>query len=95
MKACMDENGVCFDDSQILDLAKALFEDAAEAAITDLGNKSSGITLEAFKAQLNKHEGLLQNLSITIDRWLIPTTSRSKTTTTPASPISFAKVRPN
>ena len=62
MKACLDENGVCFDDSDLADLAQALFED-----ITD---RSSGITLEAFKAQLKKQEGLMQNLSITIDRWL-------------------------
>ena len=64
MKACLDENGVCFDDSDLADLAQALFE-----AITHC--KSSGITLEAFKAQLNKQEGLMQNLSITIDRWLL------------------------
>ena len=31
-----------------------------------------GITFDALKAQLTKHEGLLQNLSISIDRWLVP-----------------------
>jgi len=35
-------------------------------------NLPSGITFEALKAQLTKHDGLLQNLSISIDRWLVP-----------------------
>ena len=35
-------------------------------------NLGQGITFEALKAQLTKHEGLLQNLSISIDRWLVP-----------------------
>ena len=33
---------------------------------------SGGITFDALKAQLTKHDGLLQNLSISIDRWLVP-----------------------
>ena len=33
---------------------------------------TSGITFDALKAQLTKHDGLLQNLSISIDRWLVP-----------------------
>ena len=87
MKACLDENGVCFDDSDLADLAQALFE-----AIT---HKSSGITLEAFKAQLNKQEGLMQNLSITIDRWLLAPNKTPKKKAnpgnwkpTPVDPIS-------
>ena len=35
-------------------------------------NVSGGITFDALKAQLTKHDGLLQNLSISIDRWLVP-----------------------
>ena len=35
-------------------------------------NLGQGITFDALKAQLTKHEGLLQNLSISIDRWLVP-----------------------
>lgn len=57
MRACMEENGMRFSDEQIEDLTLALFEDA------DQGNRGA-ITFEALKNQLEKHEGLLQNLSI-------------------------------
>ncbi|XP_018302029.1 NADPH oxidase 5 [Mycetomoellerius zeteki] len=65
MRACMEENGMKFSDEQIEDLTIALFEDA------DQGNRGA-ITFEGLKKQLEKHEGLLENLSISIDRWLVP-----------------------
>nr|XP_018898413.1 PREDICTED: NADPH oxidase 5 [Bemisia tabaci]XP_018898414.1 PREDICTED: NADPH oxidase 5 [Bemisia tabaci] len=65
MRACMEENGMQFSEEQIDDLTMALFEDA--------DNESRGaITYEALKNQLEKHGGLLENLSISIDRWLVP-----------------------
>ncbi|XP_018404285.1 PREDICTED: NADPH oxidase 5 [Cyphomyrmex costatus] len=71
MRACMEENGMKFSDEQIEDLTIALFEDA------DQGNKGA-ITFEGLKKQLAKHEGLLENLSISIDRWLVPPQPNSK-----------------
>ncbi|CAB4066983.1 NOX5 [Lepeophtheirus salmonis] len=65
MRACMDENGMTFDENEVDELTGALFTDA-------LIEGQNGITFEALKAQLTKHEGLLQNLSISIDRWLVP-----------------------
>ncbi|XP_066957368.1 NADPH oxidase 5 isoform X2 [Macrobrachium rosenbergii] len=65
MKACMEENGMKFSDEQIEDLTLALFEDADT-------QKQGAITYESLKAQLEKHNGLLENLSISIDRWLVP-----------------------
>ncbi|XP_045461304.1 NADPH oxidase 5 isoform X2 [Harmonia axyridis] len=65
MRACMEENGMHFSEEQIDDLTHAMFEDA------DTGNRGA-ITYEALKRQLEKHGGLLENLSISIDRWLIP-----------------------
>nr|XP_045625272.1 NADPH oxidase 5-like isoform X1 [Procambarus clarkii]XP_045625282.1 NADPH oxidase 5-like isoform X1 [Procambarus clarkii] len=65
MKACMEENGMKFSDEQIEDLTLAMFEDA------DTQN-TGAITYESLKAQLEKHDGLLENLSISIDRWLVP-----------------------
>lgn len=56
MKACMDENGMKFSDEQLDDLTTALFEDADP-------QNTGAITVEALKAQLEKHEGLLENLS--------------------------------
>ncbi|XP_063222700.1 NADPH oxidase 5 [Bacillus rossius redtenbacheri] len=65
MRACMEENGMKFSEEQIDDLTMALFEDA------DAENHGA-ITYEALKNQLEKHDGLLENLSISIDRWLVP-----------------------
>ena len=45
---------------------------APEGEGVNPANLGQGITFEALKAQLTKHEGLLQNLSISIDRWLVP-----------------------
>ncbi|XP_065083543.1 NADPH oxidase 5 [Ochlerotatus camptorhynchus] len=65
MRACMEENGMQFSEDQIEDLTMAMFEDA------DKFNRGA-ITYEALKNQLEKHGGLLENLSISIDRWLVP-----------------------
>lgn len=65
MRACMEENGMQFSEEQVADLTMALFEDA------DPGGRGA-ITYEALKNQLEKHGGLLENLSISIDRWLVP-----------------------
>lgn len=74
MRACMDENGMKFDEGEVDELTRALFHDATVVTTTS-GNSqapSGGITFDALKAQLTKHDGLLQNLSISIDRWLVP-----------------------
>lgn len=57
MRACMEENGMQFSEDQIEELTVAMFEDA------DTNNRGA-ITYEALKAQLEKHGGLLENLSI-------------------------------
>ena len=101
MRACMDENGMKFDEGEVYELTHALFHDATisdqntttsnvsssslshpqqtssgappvEGEGVNPANLGQGITFEALKAQLTKHEGLLQNLSISIDRWLVP-----------------------
>ena len=135
MRACMDENGMKFDEGEVDDLTRALFHDAttitnasrkassccggaqateqAEAAFAQprqqklsvtghtlaaasnlLGGGSGGggghklsvasqalaaaaadgggITFEALKAQLTKHEGLLQVRSLSRFMWRIP-----------------------
>lgn len=53
----MEENGMQFSEDQIDDLTIAMFEDA------DPTNRGA-ITYEALKNQLEKHGGLLENLSI-------------------------------
>jgi NADPH oxidase 5 len=53
----MEENGMKFSEEQVEDLTMALFEDA------DVEIRGA-ITFEALKAQLEKHDGLLENLTI-------------------------------
>ncbi|CAH1394266.1 unnamed protein product, partial [Nezara viridula] len=75
MRACMEENGMQFSEEQIDDLTMALFEDA--------DSESRGaITYESLKNQLEKHGGLLENLSISIDRWLVPPKPKAAQTST-------------
>ncbi|XP_041972377.1 NADPH oxidase 5 isoform X2 [Aricia agestis] len=84
MRACMEENGMQFSDDQLMDLTGAMFEDA------DVEGRGA-ITYEGLRDQLNKHEGLLENLSITIDRWLVPPPPKPK----PKSfPQRLAKMKP-
>ena len=63
MRACMDENGMKFDEGEVDELTRALFHDAT---VVSSNANSGGITFDALKAQLTKHDGLLQNLSISI-----------------------------
>ncbi|KAJ8928441.1 hypothetical protein NQ314_019030, partial [Rhamnusium bicolor] len=70
LDACMEENGMQFSEEQIVDLTVAMFEDA------DTNNRGA-ITYEALKNQLEKHGGLLENLTISIDRWLVPPKPKS------------------
>ena len=65
MRACMDENGMSFDEESVEELTRALYQDAAS-------NNQPGITYASLKSQISKHEGLLENLTISIDRWLVP-----------------------
>lgn len=65
MKACMVENGMDFDDKDIRDLANALFDDAVREG-------QDAINVDDLKAQLQRHEGLLENMTISIGKWLVP-----------------------
>ncbi|XP_038218084.1 NADPH oxidase 5 [Zerene cesonia] len=65
MRACMHENGMQFSPRQLLELTAALFDDAG-------GGARGAITCDDLRAQLARHPGLIDNLSISIDRWLVP-----------------------
>ena len=60
----MEENGMRFDDKEIEGLAQALYEDAAGLAAGEEPENCPGITVDDLKAELAKHDGLLENLSI-------------------------------
>lgn len=57
LRACMEENGMKFNEQQLLDLSDALLEDADP-------KRRGTITFESLKNQLQKHGGLLENLTI-------------------------------
>ncbi|XP_013785082.1 NADPH oxidase 5-like [Limulus polyphemus] len=71
--ACMEENGLKFSEEQTEDLTMALFKDA------DIDG-SGNISFQNFKTQLESHPGLAENFSMTIDRWLIPSSQTSPQT---------------
>lgn len=62
---CMKENGLVFSEDEIDELTRMLFEDAD----TD---GSGSITFNEFKEQLQRHPAFLENLSLSIERWLLP-----------------------
>ena len=57
MRACMDENGMSFDEESVEELTGALYLDAT-------ANQQPGIPFSSLKSQISKHEGLLENLTI-------------------------------
>ncbi|CAL8130296.1 unnamed protein product [Orchesella dallaii] len=65
IKACMEENGMKFSEAQTDELTQALFDDADVEG-------SGSLTFSELKAQLEKHHGLSENMSIMLDQWLVP-----------------------
>ena len=69
--ACMTESGIKLGKEQVNYLAGVLFEDGVQD-----GEKY--MTLECFKQQLQRHEGLVENLSMMLNKWLVPTQHSAK-----------------
>ncbi|XP_046642950.1 NADPH oxidase 5-like isoform X1 [Daphnia pulicaria] len=74
LRACTEENKMNFSDEQLDQLALALYEDAVNSV--DDGNISAvnGLEFEHLKAQLEKHPGLIDELSFSLERFLLPST---------------------
>ena len=76
MKACMEENGMKFDERDLESLVQALYQDAIGSSCSSEGDnmcdRRKGITIDDLKTQMAKHEGLLENLSISMGKWLVP-----------------------
>jgi len=65
LKACIEENGMKFSEKQIEELAEALYDDARDCSSeTPRLSTRNGLTYNELKAQMSKHPGLLENLSI-------------------------------
>ncbi|KAI9564083.1 hypothetical protein GHT06_007821 [Daphnia sinensis] len=72
LKACIEENGMKFSETQVEQLAVALYEDAQDCSEELDQRPDNGLTYTELKAQMAKHPGLLENLSISMDRFLLP-----------------------
>ena len=59
LKSCMDESALQFSEAKLDELTQALFDDA------DVDN-SGTISFEELQAELDKHPGVIENLTI---RW--------------------------
>ncbi|EEC04724.1 NADPH oxidase, putative, partial [Ixodes scapularis] len=65
MKACMEENGLQFSDPELDELTQVLFEDADR-------DDTNSISFEELRTQLQSRPGLYENLTTSIERWLLP-----------------------
>ena len=74
MKACMEENGMKFDEKEVESLVQALYLDTVGSACASEGDSDNrlqtGITIDDLKEQMSKHDGLLENLSLRWTDWL-------------------------
>ena len=67
MEECLRENGLRLPDSDVQDLSYALYEEALGDG-EDIGE----ISIDQLKEALARHDGLLENLTNSISRWLLP-----------------------
>ena len=69
--ACAEENGLKFTNNQLDQLTEVLYEDAVNNNNSDKDktsiNTDGGIRFEQLNAQMAKHPGLLENLSIRLE----------------------------
>ena len=73
LKAMMTENGMEFEADELEHLANMLFKDGCKEGRDHL-------TLDDFKEQLQRREGLVKNLGIMINKWLVPPRPEKKKT---------------
>ena len=71
LKACMTENGMEFEEEEVDHLASVLFMDGCK-------DGADHMTLDDFKEQLQRQEGLVKNMGIMITKWLVPLPAPAK-----------------
>ncbi|XP_075526678.1 NADPH oxidase [Dermacentor variabilis] len=69
MRACMEENGLQFTEYELDELTNVLFEDADR-------DETGSVTLDELRCQLQSRPGLYENLTVSVERWLLPPSSR-------------------
>jgi hypothetical protein len=75
MAECLRENGLRLPESDVQALSFALYEEALGDS-EDTGE----INIDQLKDALAKHEGILENLTITLTKWMVPQKAKPKKT---------------
>lgn len=65
IEACVKESGIKLQEEKVSKLAEVLFEDGLQEGC-------SYMTLDCFKKQILKQDGLLENLVVMLHNWLLP-----------------------
>ena len=75
MEEALQENGLRLPASDVQELTFALYEEA-------LGDQedTGEISIDQLKDALSKHEGVLENLTISLAKWIVPRKERPKPT---------------
>ena len=83
--AALKESGLKFDEAKTSRLSTVLFEDGVQTG-------KDFMTLDDFKNQLGRQEGLIQNLALLLNKWLLPEDSTKPRNTPKKSTKYFTKV---
>jgi hypothetical protein len=68
LKACIEENGMKFSEMQLDELTVALYDDARDSSDDVARASAKGLSFDELKTQMSKHPGLLENLSIRLNK---------------------------
>ncbi|KAL4216481.1 NADPH oxidase 5 [Mactra antiquata] len=71
LKACMEESSLSLTDENLEDLTDVLFDAADD-------DNSGAITFDELRAELEKHPGVIENLTISAAQWLKPPSTSKK-----------------
>ena len=83
--AALKESGLKFNEAKTSRLSTVLFEDGVQTG-------KDFMTLDDFKNQLGRQEGLIQNLALLLNKWLLPEDSTKPRNTPKKSTKYFTKV---
>ena len=83
--AALKESGLKFNEAKTSRLSTVLFEDGVQTG-------KDFMTLDDFKNQLGRQEGLIQNLALLLNKWLLPEDSTKLRNTPKKSTKYFTKV---
>lgn len=93
LKACTEENKMTFSEEQLDQLALALYEDAVDSVDSNTPSASNGLEFEHLKAQLDKHPGLIDELSFSLERFLLPSSTKKIRKTRWSSNVIWSYIR--